>query len=58
MISTGAQDCGTAVAFTAIQALKLRQEYCIVSLDIHGAFDSAWWVVLAILDLTYKKGTA
>ena len=26
MAGTGAQDCGTAMAFTAIQVLELRQE--------------------------------
>ena len=40
---TGAQDCGAALAFTAIQALERRQECRIVSLDIRGAFDSVWW---------------
>jgi len=40
---TGAQDCGTTLAFTAIQALEYRKECCIVSLDIHSAFDSVWW---------------
>ena len=40
---TGAQDCGAALAFTAIQALERHQECQIVSLDIHGAFDSVWW---------------
>ena len=40
---TGAQDCGTAMAFTATQALEDSQECCIVSLDIRGAFDSVWW---------------
>ena len=37
MKDAGAQDCGTAMAFTAIQALELRQECRIVSLDIRGA---------------------
>ena len=40
---TGAQDCGAALAFAAIQALERRQECRIVSLDIRGAFDSVWW---------------
>ena len=38
----GAQDCGTALAFTAIQALEHQMECRIVSLDICGAFDSVW----------------
>ena len=38
MAGTGAQDCGTAMAFMAIQALELCQKYRIVSLDIFGAF--------------------
>ena len=40
---TGAQDCGAALVFAAIQALERRQECQIVSLDIRGAFDSVWW---------------
>ena len=40
---TGAQDCGTALAFTTIQALEHWMECRIVSLDIRGAFDSVWW---------------
>ena len=40
---TGAQDCGAARAFTATRALEHRQECQIVSLEIHGAFDSVWW---------------
>ena len=40
---TGAQDCGATVAFVATQALNSRQECCIVSLDIKGAFDKIWW---------------
>ena len=40
---TGAQDRGTTLAFTAIQALEHWKECRIVSLDIRGAFDSVWW---------------
>ena len=40
---TGAQDCGTAIALTATQILENQEECRIVSLDIHGAFDSVWW---------------
>ena len=40
---TGAQDCGTTVAFIVTQALNSRQECRIVSLDIKGAFDKIWW---------------
>ena len=40
---TGAQDCGTTIAFTATQALNRQQECYIVSLDIKGAFDRIWW---------------
>ena len=36
---TGAQDCGVALALIATQALNNRQECCIVSLGIKGAFD-------------------
>ena len=36
MKGTGTQDCGNAMAFTAIQVLELRQECHIISLDIHG----------------------
>ena len=46
MACTGAQDCGIAMAFTAIQTLELHQECHIVSLDICGAFDSVWWAGL------------
>jgi len=42
MAGTGVQDCGTAMAFMAIQALELCQESHIVSLDICGAFNSVW----------------
>ena len=31
------------MAFTATQVLEDHQECRIVSLDIHGAFDSVWW---------------
>ena len=40
---TGAQDCGTALALIAMQALECRQECQIVFLDIRGAFNSVWW---------------
>ena len=40
---TGAQDCGTVIALFATQALELRQECQVVSLDIKGAFDCIWW---------------
>ena len=40
---TDAQDCGTAIAFTATQVLKDQEECRIISLDIRGAFDSVWW---------------
>ena len=40
---TGAQDCGTVIALFATQALELRQECRVVSLDIKGAFDRIWW---------------
>ena len=46
MKGTGAQDCGTAIAFTAIQALEHCEECRIVSLDIRGAFNSVWWAGL------------
>jgi len=41
--STGAQDCGATIVFTAMQALERRMECRVVSLDIRGAFDSIWW---------------
>ena len=40
---TGAQDCGAAIAFTAMQTLEHRKESRVVSLNIRGAFDSVWW---------------
>ena len=40
---TGAQDCSTALSFTAIQALEHQKECQIVSLDIRGTFNSVWW---------------
>ena len=46
MKGTGAQNCGTAVALTAIRALEHHEECRIVSLDIRGTFDSVWWVGL------------
>ena len=36
---SGAQDCGTAIALFATQALESHQECQVVSLDIKGAFD-------------------
>ena len=39
---TGAQDCGTALVFTAIHTLEHQMECRIVSLDICRAFDSVW----------------
>ena len=40
---SGAQDCRTAIALFATQALELQQECRVVSLDIQGAFDHIWW---------------
>ena len=40
---SGAQDCGTAIGSFATQALELRQECQVVSLDIKGAFNHIWW---------------
>jgi len=40
---SGARDCGTAIAFTAIQALELQWECRIISLDTCRAFNSVWW---------------
>jgi len=40
---TGAQDCGTALVFTLIQALEHRMKCRVVSLDICSASDSVWW---------------
>ena len=44
MKGTGAQNCGTTIAFTATQTLNHQQECRIVSLDIKGAFDKIWWL--------------
>ena len=46
MKDTGAQNCGTAIAFTAMQALEHYEQCHIVSLDIRGAFNSVWWAGL------------
>ena len=43
ILGTGVQNCGAAIAFTAMQALEHRMECRVVSLDIRGAFDSVWW---------------
>ena len=42
--SSGAQECKTAIALFATQVLESCQECHVISLDIKGAFDHAYFV--------------